>query len=196
MGRAGLTPEILVATAAAIVDAGGVGSLSMAGLAAEVGVRTPSLYNHVEGIDDLLRRIGLHALRDLAEPCRDALIGRGGIDALEAFAHAYRAWARGHPGTYPLTQVARPGDGEWEEAAARLLDPVLAVIEGLGLGAESAIHAARALRAAVHGFVGLEASGGFGLSLPPDASFDWMIRALLGGIGDGAHIGFGSPANG
>ena len=57
-------------------------------MAAAAGVRTPSLYDHVESLDDVRRRVALLALRDLADALRDAAVGRAGDDALAATADA------------------------------------------------------------------------------------------------------------
>ena len=44
------------------------------------------------------------------------------------------------------------------------------------------IHAVRAVRAALHGFVALEAAGGFGLPVDREASFDRLVAALAAGL--------------
>ena len=44
------------------------------------------------------------------------------------------------------------------------------------------IHAVRAVRAALHGFVALEALGGFGLPVDREASFDRLVAALAAGL--------------
>ena len=51
MGRkVGLNREQVVEAAAAIADRDGLGSLSLATLASKLGVRSPSLYSHVDGL--------------------------------------------------------------------------------------------------------------------------------------------------
>lgn len=182
MSRAGLTPEAVTAAAAAVVDEEGVEALSMARLARDLGVRSPSLYNHVDSLDSLVREIALFALADLTEACRAALMNRTGREALLAFSHAYRHWALSHPGTYPLTQVAHPEDPRWEEVSRRLLDPLLALLGNPAGDAAETIHRARALRSGLHGFITLELVGGFGLEVPTDASFTRMIDAISAGI--------------
>src|SRR6478735_7322489 len=98
MPRAGLSTAAVVAAAAEIADAEGLDRLTLARVAATAGVRTPSLYNHVESLDD---------------------VRRAGDDALAAMAVAYRAYARRHPGRYAATQRApAEGDEEMRTAAA------------------------------------------------------------------------------
>jgi AcrR family transcriptional regulator len=188
MPRAGLSTASVVAAAAGIADADGLDALTLARLATSVGVRTPSLYNHVASLDDVRRRVALVALVELGDALRDATVGRAGDDALTAMAHAYRAYARAHPGRYAATQRApAAGDDERATAAARAVDVLLAVLRGYGLEGDDAIHAARAVRSALHGFVALESGGGFGIPVALDESFDRMVAALARGLGEGAR---------
>jgi AcrR family transcriptional regulator len=185
MPRAGLSTAAVVAAAAEIADAEGLDRLTLARVAAAAGVRTPSLYNHVESLDDVRRRVALLALRDLADALRDAAVGRAGDDALVAMADAYRAYARRHPGRYAATQRApAEGDEEMRAAARGAVDVVLAILRGYGLEGDDAIHAARAVRSALHGFVALEAGGGFGIPVDLDESYARMVRALARGLRD------------
>lgn len=185
MPRAGLSTAAVVAAAAEIADAEGLDRLTLARVAAAAGVRTPSLYNHVESLDDVRRRVALLALRDLADALRDAAVGRAGDDALAAMADAYRAYARRHPGRYAATQRApAERDEEMRAAAKGAVDVVLAILRGYGLEGDDAIHAARAVRSALHGFVALEAGGGFGIPVDLDESYARMVRALARGLRD------------
>jgi len=185
MPRAGLSTTAVVAAAADIADAEGLDRLTLARVAAAAGVRTPSLYNHVESLDDVRRRVALLALRDLADALRDAAVGRAGDDALVAMADAYRAYARRHPGRYAATQRApAEGDEEMRAAAKGAVDVVLAILRGYGLEGDDAIHAARAVRSALHGFVALETGGGFGIPVDLDESYARMVRALARGLRD------------
>jgi len=185
MPRVGLSTAAVVAAAAEIADAEGLDRLTLARVAAAAGVRTPSLYNHVESLDDVRRRVALLALRDLADALRDAAVGRAGDDALAATADAYRAYARRHPGRYAATQRApSEGDEEMRAAAKGAVDVVLAILRGYGLEGDDAIHAARAVRSALHGFVALEAGGGFGIPVDLDESYARMVRALARGLRD------------
>jgi hypothetical protein len=50
------------------------------------------------------------------------------------------------------------------------------------LTGEEAVHATRAVRAALHGFISLEASGGFALPLGIGESFDRLVDVLVEGL--------------
>jgi AcrR family transcriptional regulator len=185
MGR-GLTPATVADTAARLADRDGFDTLTLGAVAAELGVRTPSLYNHVEGLAGVRRAIALRGLQELGEAIRDAAVGRSADDAVIAVAAAYRSYAGAHPGVYAALQRAPdPGDAELESAAARVLEPIFAVLRGYGVEGDDAVHAARALRSALHGFVDLERAGGFGLDLDLDESYRRSVAVLAAGLRGG-----------
>ena len=185
MQRMGLDAERVVDAAADIADAEGLEAVTLARVAGELGVRAPSLYNHVDGRDDVLRAIAVRGVRELTSALREAAVGRSSADALTAAARAYRAYARAHPGRYAAT-VAAPtrGDEEHRAAASEAVDVMLAVMRGWDLEGDDAIHAVRAFRSAVHGFVAIEAADGFGMAVDVDASFDRLVASLAGGLGE------------
>lgn len=182
MPRAGLTPTSVTEAAADLVDREGLAALTLARVAAHLGVRSPSLYNHVDGLDALVRAVALRGVDQLGEACRTAVMGRSGSEAINELAAAYRRFAREHPGLYPLTQIARPGDDEYEAAARRVLESVSAVLVGMGYEGDELIHAVRSLRSALHGFAMLEVGSGFGLEVDVDDSFDWLVRMMGRGL--------------
>ncbi len=177
-GRRGLATGDVVDAAMALVDAEGVSALALSRVAKELGVKPPSLYNHITGLDALRRDVGLRATRALGDRLGRAVMGRAGRDAIRAVSVEFRAYVGTHPHLYELSVEARPDDDEYDRAAYRAIEPVVAVLRGYGLDETETIHAARALRAALHGFVSLEMAGGFGLGVDVDQSFDRLIERL------------------
>jgi len=182
MPRAGLTTRGVVAAAAGITDREGLSALTVTRVAEAVDVKPPSLYNHVDGLQALVRLVALDGIDRLAEVCRTAVMGRSGSDGLKALARAYQAFALKHPGVYPLTQIARPDDADFTAAARRVVEPVLALLAGFGLPDAELVHAARTVRSVLHGFVMLQTQSGFGLNVSVDESFEWMLDALERGL--------------
>ncbi len=188
MPRAGLTPASVAAAAADIADETGWEQLTLAAVADRLGVRQPSLYKHVASLASLRGAVSLLAVTELGERLMAAVAGRAGRDALAQLAASYRDYARAHPGRYAAS-VAAPAEGDAEHARASqaVLRTVAAVLRGYGFeggdgspeGASTdALHAIRALRAMLHGFVALESAGGFGLPLDLDESFRRMVDGL------------------
>lgn len=184
MPRAGLDHDTVVAAAATLADAEGLEAVTLSRVAAQLGVKSPSLYNHVQGRDGLLRGIVLLGLGELAATLREAAVGRSGDDALLAAAQAYREYVKEHPGRYAAGGVAAPapGDVEHQQASAAVIDVLHAILRGWDLSTDDTIHAIRGIRAATHGFASLETSGGFGLHQDVDESFTRLISALAAGL--------------
>lgn len=180
MPRAGLSPERVVEEAERLVDEG---DLTLAALAARLGVRVPSLYKHVDGLDALLRALRTRATAELADVMRRSAVGVARDDAVIALARAYRTWAAQHPGRYLLAQhPPAPDDAEAVVAAEAAVQVVADVLAGYDMADEDRIDAIRALRASIHGFVMLESAGGFGMPRETNRSFDAMILALTRGF--------------
>jgi AcrR family transcriptional regulator len=178
--RAGLNTDRVVAEAGELADEVGLDQLTLAALATRLGVRQPSLYKHVASLDALHRLLSMRGQAELADELARAAIGRARDEALVAMAYAWRAWALEHPGRYQAAErAAVPGDVEHEVVSGRTVEVVAAVLDGYGLEGDDAIDAIRAFRAALHGFISLEANGGFAIPRSVDVSFDRLVRALV-----------------
>lgn len=183
--RAPLSPGRVVDAAAAIADREGLGAVSLARVASEVGVRTPSLYNHVEGLPGLHRALTLRALHELGRRLQRATVGRSGDDAVRALASAYRDFARERPGLYAATlPSSEVPDADIRDAGHEVVATVTAVLGGYGFDDDAGIHATRTLRSLLHGFTTLELAGGFGLAVDTGETFDWLLRLLTTGLAE------------
>ncbi|WP_375383449.1 TetR/AcrR family transcriptional regulator [uncultured Sphingomonas sp.] len=181
MPRGGLSPAIVTEAAAAIVDAHGLAALTLARLAARLGVAPPSLYKHIGGQDDLILRVSTLSLRWLNDALTTAAMARAGRAALGSIAHAYRRFAIDHAGLYTLTQGPLRPDSDAQQTEARRVVAVFdAVIASYGVPDALSVHAIRVVRASLHGFVDIEARGGFQLSQSVDESFELVVEAAHG----------------
>ena len=184
--RAALNRAAVVQAAAALVNADGIEALTINRLARELGVRPPSLYNHIAGLGELWQELALLNLRSLGERIAEAAVGRSGPAGVMAVADAYRAYVNEFPGLYQSSlrasgNQAKP-DPELKIAEERVVRTVLALMESFGLTGDDAIHAVRGLRSAIHGFATLEAAGGFGLPHDRDESFRRLIDTIIAGL--------------
>jgi AcrR family transcriptional regulator len=181
--RRGLDRAAVVELATAIADREGLHAVTLARVAAEAGVRPPSLYNHVDGHEGLLRAVALRGVHELGAALQAAAVGLAGADALHAAAHAYREYAHAHPGRYAAAMRApAPDDAELGAAGAEVVETLARLLRAWTLPEAQMVHAVRSVRAALHGFVALEASGGFALPVPLDESFERMVDALAAGL--------------
>jgi AcrR family transcriptional regulator len=181
--RAGLDTRVITQAAADLVDAEGLDRLSLSTLAARLGVRPPSLYNHIAGLEMLRRELALMAARDLVHRLTRAAVGRSGAAGMSAVADAYLVYAREHPGLYAALQRAPdPDDHELTAAAEEILAVLRAVLAPYLLSEEDTVHAIRTLRALADGFTSLQAAGGFGIPISVEESYRFAIRMLTEGL--------------
>lgn len=190
MPRAGVTTARVVAEAESLADEVGLAEVSLAQIAARLDVRVPSLYKHVAGLDALHSLVEVKAKAELGDVMARAAVGVSGGDAVDALADAYRAWAKQHPGRYTATLKAPdPRDEASLAASERAVRVVFDALAGYGLAGDDAVDATRAFRAALHGFVALEAAGGFGLPQDVDRSFHKLVDALKRSLSAWASLG-------
>lgn len=184
--RSNLTKQTVVQAAADLINAEGMEALSLGRLAKELGIRTPSLYNHVDGLPGLMRELSILNTRNLADHLSEAAIGQSGPELVRSVMRAMRTYIKDYPGLY-LSTVRASGtqpqaDPELEQEEARSVKVGMAVIASFGLEGEDAIHAVRGLRSVVHGFATLEISGGFGMPLDLDESFSRLLDLFIAGL--------------
>ncbi|MBO1332197.1 TetR/AcrR family transcriptional regulator [Streptomyces sp. VRA16 Mangrove soil] len=172
MARVGLNTERLAQAGAELADEVGFEQVTVSALARRFDVKVASLYSHVRNSHDLKTRIALIALQELADRAADALAGRSGKDALTALANVYRDYAREHPGRYTAAQFRLDPETAAASAGPRHSQMTRALLRGYDLAEPDQTHAVRLLGSVFHGYVSLEAAGGFSHSAP-DSDVSW-----------------------
>lgn len=182
--RARLNRGQVLQAAAELADRDGLDATTLSALARELGIRTPSLYRHVESLAALIEGIATIAVEELRAAMSDAAAGRSGPDAVRESARAYRAYATAHPGRYAATTAfaVQAGHDAFAQAAAALVDILRATLRHWALDDDRQVDAIRGMRAALHGFVEIERTGGFGMDRAPDASFEALLTTLVAGL--------------
>ena len=179
MPRMGLTHGRVVAEAAVVADEVGLDRLTLASIAKRLGISLPGLYKHIESLDSLKRDLAVLGVHELTTVMSAAAAGRSGREALHAIADAYRAYAAVHPGRSAASiRAPAPGDAGHIAAGHAAVNILFGVLSGYHLTDDDTIDAIRCLRVTLHGFVTLEAAGGFGLPQSVDETFTRLIDAL------------------
>jgi len=184
--RSNLTKQIVVKAAVDMINREGREALSLNRLADSLDIRTPSLYNHVDGLPGLMRELSILNARTLAERLSEAAIGQSGAELVMSVMQAYRAYIKENTGLYMETLRVSGTQAEvdpvLEKEEARSLKVGIAVMASFGLEGDEAVHALRGLRSLVHGFATLEVSGGFGKPLDLDESFTRLVDLFIAGL--------------
>lgn len=184
--RAGLNADLVLQAALDIADKQGINAVTLSSVALKLGIRPPSLYNHVSGLDELRRMIATYALDQLYVRIVATTEGLSGDEAIRAFASSYINYAFEHPGLYEGAQItADQRDHEVTRAGGAIVDLALQLLSHYSLNEKEALYAVRGLRSLVHGFASLERLGGFGLPLDLLDSFHFNLNIFLAGFGRG-----------
>lgn len=181
--RQTLDRDLVLETAVRLVELHGTDPLTLTLIANELGVTQPALYNHVDGMDDVWRGLGLVGRNDLADRLTSAALGLAGTDAVRAVAQAWRAMGLERPHMYRVTgRYPVAGDPDLEDAVERVVQVLGAAVRGYGLDESDSVHAARTLRSALHGFVAFELADGHPKPHEPDDTFEHLVEVLIEGF--------------
>ncbi|KOR76830.1 TetR/AcrR family transcriptional regulator [Paenibacillus solani] len=181
--RPGIDRLQLLQTAAELADRDGLHALTLAALAGKLGVRSPSLYNHVDGLTGLHAALTLYGLQTLHDRMLKSVAGRSGEDALRHACLSYVDFARSHPGLYEAAlQPIRPDQQEIQQVGDQIVELLLQILVPYQLSQSEALHTVRTLRSLCHGFSSLDRAGQFALDLSLDDSLEFMIQIFIDGL--------------
>ena len=178
-----LSRDSIVNAALTFLDREGWDALTINALATQLGTKGPSLYNHVQSLEDLRRTVRMRVVGDIIEMLNTVGGGRTRDDAVMVMASAYRSYAHHHPGRYSaFTRMPLGGDDpEFTEATRAAAAPVISVLASYGLDGDNAFYAALEFWSAMHGFVLLEMTGAMA-GIDTDAVFTDMVMRLASGM--------------
>ncbi|BCZ20868.1 TetR/AcrR family transcriptional regulator [Mycobacterium colombiense] len=178
-----LSRDGIIDGALTFLDREGWDALTINALAMQLGTKGPSLYNHVDSLEDLRRAVRIRVIDDIITMLNRVGQGRARDDAVLVMAGAYRSYAHHHPGRYSaFTRMPFGGDDPEYTAATRgAAAPVIAVLSSYGLDGEAAFHASLEFWSALHGFVLLEMTGVMD-EIDTDALFSDMVLRLAAGL--------------
>ena len=178
-----LSRDSIVNAALTFLDREGWDALTINALANQLGTKGPSLYNHVQSLDDLRRTVRMRVVGDIIDMLNTVGEGRTRDDAVMVMAAAYRSYAHHHPGRYSaFTRMPLGGDDpEFTDATRAAAAPVISVLASYGLDGENAFYAALEFWSAMHGFVLLEMTGAMN-GIDTDAVFTDMVMRLASGM--------------
>ena len=182
MGRAGLDKDAVIAAAAVVADREGSDRLTLTVLADQLGVRVPSLYSHVAGIDGLRHDLLVHYLRLMVDRVRWAAVGVAGREAVIALAKSYADVHLEHPGVFGLPVRQLRADAAVAGALAETAEPMLRVLRGYGLDRQECSHWLRIIWTAAYGFAFVRSAGLMAFDADADDSFHLMIEAFANSL--------------
>lgn len=158
MSRPRVSRADVIEVAEAIVDQHGWDGLTVSAVADKLGVRGPSVYSHVDGLDELLGLVQTRALEDLGDRLQRASMGRSRAEGVRALAGALREFAARHPGRYELAML-EPIDRPAMVAAGRRAGEALGAVVA-SFGVDDMTHELSfSCLATLHGVLALDRAG-------------------------------------
>lgn len=183
MPRANLDKETVIVKAAELVNKAGMDNITLKMLAEQLGVKSPSLYNHIEGIDDLKKQLMIYGWTQMEQRIIQSTIAVSGYDAVKAMCYAFYHYAAENPGVFHIMLwYNKFQDDETEKATAQLLTVIFKTTKSLNLPDDYCYHLIRTFRGFLEGFFLLANNGSFGHPLAIEDSFELSIDVLLAGI--------------
>jgi len=182
--RARTSQAAIVAAARELLEAEGLQAVTMATVAARVGVKPPSLYKHVRDRAALLAALATDTTQELGRvlTLADEAPAAPPETRLRALAGAFRDFARRSPrATAMLFTDLGPGSHAPVEAAALAVRPLIELTTAL-VGPAGALPAARVLTAFAYGFTSMESAGAFRLGGDVDEAFGLGVAVLAEGL--------------
>lgn len=179
-----LTLHDVLAAGREVVERDGGAALTVTNVARQLGIQPPSLCHHVPSNEELAFRLAEQGWSELAAQIEQIRQPAAARERLLAYAHALRRFARARPRCFELMQRVRLPHARVRASPlwGKLVVPLFEGFRALGVREARLVHATRALRSAVTGFLLLELAGQFQMDGHVDESFAHMLRALLDGL--------------
>lgn len=176
-----LDSQIIFDAAAELAEEKGIENISLLQVAEKLGVKSPSLYNHLSGLQELSSGVAKLAIDRLETTVRNAAVGRSKEEALVAIAFAYRKFAKKNPELYKaILRFPNYKDHSVQEAGYAVVRILYQVMEPYNYSKEEITNFVRGFRSALHGFVSLEEAGFFqNTEVSVDKSYKQFILRLI-----------------
>jgi hypothetical protein len=182
MARAGLDKETVIRKAAELANEIGNDKITLKLLADRLNVQSPSLYNHIKGIEDLQKEIMLFGWRQMNQAMMDAAVCVSGYDALEAICRAFYKYATENSGVFnAMLWYNKFESEETQNATKEMFSLIYKDFTMLNISKENCEHLIRTYRGFLEGFALLVNNHAFGNPISIEESFEISLRVLIAG---------------
>jgi AcrR family transcriptional regulator len=184
-----LNRDKIIATAAELIEEIGLKNIALNKLADKLGIKTPSLYNHLDGLDDLYAGLVDLGMERLGEFLRDSAIGISKEEALEAVAYSYRQFVKENPELYKAIMKSPKLDTiDNIHDIKSVFEIMHKILEPYKYSTEDEMHIIRGFRSIVHGFASLENDGFFKGHADLEESFRLLVLSFISNIKNNQYL--------
>ena len=183
MPRTGLTKEEIIEKAATLANENGLSYLTVTTLSEYLGIRKPSIYNHIKTIDDLHYKLMIYGWKKVSEEIVAGIDSGDPNENLKILGRAFYKFALENPGVFEaMLWYNKYSDESLVEATVGLYSFFFEQTDRLSIDREIANHLLRTYRAFIEGFVMLQIHNSFGNPISIDESFEISINVMISGI--------------
>lgn len=183
MARACLDKKIVVEKAAQLANKIGIDNVQLKTLAESLNIQPPSLYNHINGLDDLYHELMLYGWRNMEHRMVEAVADSVGYTAWEAICRAFYKYATENPGVFSaMLWYNKYENDESRNVTEKLFSICFHITSSLNISEENGNHLIRTFRAFLEGFCLLVNNNAFGHSLLVEDSFNLSLKVLITGM--------------
>ena len=183
MARNGLDTNMIISRAAQLVNEVGLENITLKMLADDLGIKSPSLYNHIGGLEDLKMQLMIYGWKEMEQRIIQSVIGISGYDAIRAGCYAFYEYATENPGIFnAMLWYNKFLNMDTMEATSGLFSVLFKVTSSFNISEENCNHIIRTLRGFLEGFSLLVNNKAFGNPISITESFVLSMNVLIEGI--------------
>ena len=183
MARMGLDKNAIIYRAAQLVNNVGIENITLKMLADDLNIQPPSLYNHIQGLEDLKKELMVYGWLQTEEKIIEAVAGIGGYEALEVACRTFLEYATANPGVFnAMLWYNKFESVETQNATAKLFSVAFKIASSLNISQENCVHLTRTFRSFLEGFALLVNNNAFGNPVSTKDSFEISLKVLIAGL--------------
>ena len=177
----GITKELIFKESEKMIELHGLESFSVRSLSLRLDIKPASLYNHIDGIDEIYNYLAKKASYMMTERLSQAIAGKERDEAFVEAAKAYRKFAENKREYYLLLIKIRSSKNETAgKQGYNCFKPVIDLIKSYGMSKRETLHFIRSFRSFLHGFVEITHNGFMQKgSASKDETFEAAVKMFL-----------------
>ena len=183
MSKNNISEKLIIETSAKLSNKVGLDNLSLKRIAEELNIKSPSLYNHIESLDEIKQKLMIYGWTQMEEKIIDSAVGVSSYEALKNMCNAFYEYATKNKGIFTaMLWYNKYENIEKENATTRLFDTLFKIMKPLEISEENIHHIVRTLRSFLEGFSLLVNNNAFGNPISIKKSFDLSLEIIMNGI--------------
>ena len=175
-----ISDDDIIEVSAMLANKVGLDNLSLKMIASQLGIKSPSLYNHFSSLSDIREKIMIYGWMSVGSKMIESIVGVVGYDSIRNMCYAFYDYVSNNKGIFSAMLWYNMYDNEVSlEATKKLHEVIFKIVEPLNISKKNVKHCIRLMRSFLEGFALLEDNDAFGDSLSIKESFDLSIDILI-----------------